>query len=363
MQTNRLSYLSRAYQLLFVLIGSTVVLYYGRSLLIPLAYALVLALLLLPLCQRLEKWGLNRALAAVIGILLLAGFFTAIFYLLSWQLRDILQDSGQLKEKINALVAQVQAGIASRFGLPKAKQQKLLEGSNAGMLSSLTGMVNGLLGTLVDIILVLVYIFLLLEFRDHLRSALLKAVPESQRENVKKLVGEAGGVAAHYLLGLLLMIACLWVMYGIGFSVVGVKYAIFFALLCGILELIPFFGNITGTTITVCMGLLQGGDFGLIAGILVTYGSVQFLQSYILQPLVVGREVNLNPLFTILCIVIGDAVWRISGMVLAVPLFGMLKITCDHFEPLKPYGFLLGGTEKRNRKENLIQKLRRWVHK
>jgi hypothetical protein len=58
----------------------------------------VVALLLLPLCKLLEKLGLNRAVAAVIGILLLAGLFTGLFYLLSWQLRDILQDSGQLKE-------------------------------------------------------------------------------------------------------------------------------------------------------------------------------------------------------------------------------------------------------------------------
>jgi predicted PurR-regulated permease PerM len=349
MPTLNNSYLTRACQLLFIVVGGTVVLYYGRSLLVPLAFAWVLAFLLLPLCRRLEAWLLPRPLAAVLRILLLAGFFTGLFYLLSWQLGGIMQNGAELKTKINESVSQAQNWLAAHFGLPKTKQRELLSSGNNGMAASVAGFVNGLLGTVVDIILVLVYIFLFLEFRDHLRAALLKMVPEAQRQNVGRLLGEAGGVAQQYLLGLGLMIACLWVMYGIGFSLVGVRYAIFFALLCGTLELIPFFGNITGTLLTVCTGLLQG-DFGLIAGILITYGSVQFIQSYILQPLVVGREVDLNPLFTILCIVIGDAVWGIPGMVLAVPLFGMLKITCDHFEALKPYGFLLGGTPKKRHK-------------
>lgn len=352
-------HLTRACQLLFVIIGSTAVLYYGRSLLVPLAFALVLALLLLPLCRRLEDYGLPRPLGAMLSILVLAGFFTGLFYLLSWQLSDIMSDSGQLKEKINSLIHEGQDNLSRKLGLPRAQQKQLLQQGNNSMVASLTGLINSLLGTVVDIILVLVYIFLLLEFRDHLLSALLRAVPENQRDNVRRLTGEASGVAGQYLLGLALMIACLWVMYGIGFSLISVRYAIFFAILCGTLELVPFVGNITGTLIVVCMGLLQGGNFSLIAGILITYGSVQFIQSYIIQPLVVGREVNLNPLFSILCIVIGDAIWGVPGMVLAVPLFAMLKITCDHFESLKPYGYLLGGAPRKRKNAGWLERLRK----
>jgi predicted PurR-regulated permease PerM len=341
------SYLTRACQILVVIIGTTVVLYYGRSLLVPLTFALVLAMLLLPLSRRLESWGLHRALAAVVCILLLVGFFVLLFYLLSWQLADVVQNGDQLKQKAAAMLGQAQDYLATKLGLPKSQQKEMLKGGNGNLLDSVSGIVANLLGVVVDMILVLVYMFLMMFFRSHLITALLKAVPGGQQQNVRQVASEAGQVAQQYLLGLVLMIACLWVMYGIGFSIVGVRYALFFALLCGTLELIPFFGNVTGTLATVCMGLLQGGDLNLIVGILITYGSVQFIQSYILQPLIVGGEVNLNPLFTIFCIVVGDAVWGIPGMVLAVPLFGMLKITCDHFEALKPYGYLLGGAPKK----------------
>jgi predicted PurR-regulated permease PerM len=102
---------------------------------------------------------------------------------------------------------------------------------------------------------------------------------------------------------------------------------------------------------------VQGGDFNLILGILITYCLVQFMQTYILEPLVVAQEVNINPIFTIIGIVAGETLWGVPGMILAIPLIGILKIVFDHFEPLKPYGFLLG-TEKNKKSGGLIDKIK-----
>jgi predicted PurR-regulated permease PerM len=73
---------------------------------------------------------------------------------------------------------------------------------------------------------------------------------------------------------------------------------------------------------------------------------VQFIQTYVLEPLVVGAEVNINPLFTIMGLVAGEVLWGIPGLVLAIPLLGIAKIVCDHVEPLKPYGDLIGQEKK-----------------
>ena len=101
------------------------------------------------------------------------------------------------------------------------------------------------------------------------------------------------------------MIVLLWVMYGVGFSLVGVKNAVFFGVICGLMEIVPFIGNITGTAITVISSMSQGADTNMVIGIIVTYGIIQFLQTYIVEPLVVGAEVKINPLFIIIGIVIG----------------------------------------------------------
>ncbi|HEY4198862.1 MAG TPA: AI-2E family transporter [Mucilaginibacter sp.] len=359
MQKSRLNYLQKTSNILFILIALTAILFFAEPLLAPLAFALVLSMLLTPLSKKLEKWGFNRGVAAVISIMALILTFVIIIGLLSWQMSNITQDLDQIKSRLSDVTGQMQAFISSHTGIKVKQQQEMIKnadtGSPLGMLAQTTG---NFLGFLVNMILVLVYIFLILYFRDHLMKFIQKAVPADEKENVAGLVHEASHVSQQYLGGLAIMIMTLWVMYGIGFSIVGVKYAIFFAILCGTLEIIPFIGNITGTTLTVLMGVVQGGDLKLIAGILITYGLVQFIQSYILQPLIVGKQVDLNPLFTIVSIIIGDAVWGVPGMILAVPVFGMLKIFCDHFEPLKPYGFLLGGDGNDKKSSGIIEKIK-----
>jgi predicted PurR-regulated permease PerM len=353
------NYLPRISHVLFIIIAGTAILYLAKPVLVPLAFALVLAMLLIPLCRRMEKAGVNRALAVTASILLLLLTIGVIIGLLSWQLSSLMDDMNNIGQRLDAMVRKVQQFISAHTGINKSKQNEIVEQANKEGSGSMVSQVTSIImGGLVNVILVLVYIFMLMYFRTHLMQFIKKAVPATQRGNVSDLISEAGNVSQQYLIGLSQMIITLWIMYAIGFSIAGVKYAIFFAILCGTLEIIPFVGNLTGTAITVLMGVVQGGDFKVIAGILITYGLVQFIQSYILEPLVVGKGVNLNPLFTIVGIVIGEAVWGIPGMVLAVPIFGMMKIFFDSFDSLKPYGFLLGCDDKEKDSPGMLEKLR-----
>jgi predicted PurR-regulated permease PerM len=61
--------------------------------------------------------------------------------------------------------------------------------------------------------------------------------------------------------------------------------------------------------------------------------------------LILGPQVKINPLFTIIALIVGELIWGIPGIILAIPLTAILKIICDHIEPLKPYGFLIGEIE------------------
>ncbi len=108
----------------------------------------------------------------------------------------------------------------------------------------------------------------------------------------------------------------------------------------------PFVGNLTGTGPTVLMVLTQGGSSGMLIGVVATYLLIQFGQTYVLEPLVVGAEVNINPFFTILAIVAGELVWGIPGVIVALPLTGILKIVFDHILRLQPYGYLIGEDKK-----------------
>jgi len=294
-------------------------------------------------------------------------FFIAIvagiIALLAWQLTDFIGSIQQLEQMVNSAIRRVQQMIHQAFSITPKEQTEIVKqqsqhGGSSGLASTLVSTVTGIA---VDVILTLVYIFLFLYFRGHIRNFIYKIVPQDERSNTRKVITDSAKVGQQYITGVGSMIVILWIMYSIGFSIVGVKSAIFFAILCGLLEIIPFIGNLTGTAITVLLTIAQGGNTGMVAGVIITYAIVQFIQSYLLEPLVVGSEVNINPLFTIMVLVLGELLWGIPGMILAIPLLGILKIVFDHIEPLKPYGYLIG--ENKKKQTGLLDKLRKKVRK
>jgi predicted PurR-regulated permease PerM len=251
-------------------------------------------------------------------------------------------------------VAQLRQFATNTFGISEQKQEQIIQQQQQSSTGRLSTMMSGFFSSfgsfLTDFLIVMVYIFLFLLFRTHLQRFVLKLVPKQEQGNAQTIMHDVRRVSQKYLTGLALMIACLWVMYAIGFSIVGVENAIFFAILCGLLEIVPFVGNLTGIAITLLMTLAQGGNTNMLIGILIIYAVVQFTQSYLLEPLIVGHEISINPVFTIVGIVGGELLWGIPGMILALPLLGMIKIVCDHIEPLKPFGYLIGEEKKKDAK-------------
>jgi predicted PurR-regulated permease PerM len=327
---------------LFLLFGIIAGLYFAREFLMPLAVAGLLAALFLPMCRWMERKGMNRLVAAIVCVILLLLVIAGIFTLIGWQVSELAQDFSSIKQKGTEAVSKVQESIYSKLGITEKKQKEVLEkqGSNAG------GMVTAITGSLVAVftgfILMSLYIVLLLYYRAHLKEFVLRLAPQQQKPEVRRVLEQTAEVSHQYLMGLTKMIMCLWVMYGIGFSLLGVKNAIFFAILCGVLEIIPFIGNITGTTITVLVAAIQGSSPAVLGGILGVYLLAQFIQGSVLQPIIVGPQVKINAFATVVALVLGELIWGIPGIMLAIPLTGMFKIVCDHIEPLKPYGFLIG---------------------
>ena len=349
--------LTRSVQVLLFSILLVVALYYGKSFLIPVAFAGILSMLLLPVMEWLERKRFPRALAVLCAVLLIIAAVAGIIGLISWQVADLAKNASQLESNVMQKIAQLKQFVASSMGLSPQEQQQMLQKQQSGSNASqqVTGILATAGGILTDFLLILIYIFLFLYYRSQLHTFALKLVAKEKQAQAEVVLDKIEKTSRNYFTGMMLMIMCLWVMYGIGFSIVGAKNAIFFAILCGILELIPFVGNLTGTAITLLVNVAQGGDSTVLIGIIITYAVVQFLQSYILEPLVVGDKVSISPLFTIGGIVAGELIWGIPGMVLAIPIIGMTKIICDNIESLKPYGYLIGEEENKKSKKKGIK--------
>ncbi|GAA4792867.1 AI-2E family transporter [Olivibacter ginsenosidimutans] len=347
------------YTLLFVVL-STAILYLSSSFLIPVVLAGVLAMLFIQLCNALERKGLKRGVSSLIAVLLFILAVAIIIGLLSWQLTNFSENIEQMKERMLSLLQQFKNWLESTVGITDQQQRAIIKQQGDATAHSTRNMLTNFaaktLGLGINTILVLVYIYLLLFYRSRIKQFILKLVPPKNYKETEKIISQAARVSQQYLGGLAGMIVLLWILYGIGFSVVGVENALFFAVLCGILEIIPFVGNITGTATTVLAVVAQGGKSDMIIGVIAVYLLVQFFQTYILEPLVVGNQVNINPLFTIMALTAGELIWGIAGMVLAIPVLGIIKIICDHVPSLTPYGYLIG-TEPKT-KHKWVQKIK-----
>ena len=122
------------------------------------------------------------------------------------------------------------------------------------------------------------------------------------------------------------------------------------------LTVIPYLGTVLGGLFPVMMGLLtQDVQTALWAGVVMV--AVQTIDNYFIEPNVVGGEVNLNALWSILSIIAGGMIWGVSGMILFLPLFGIIKIICDHVEALKPVGYLMGDSNGKK-----PSRLKEWIN-
>ncbi|TAL57182.1 MAG: AI-2E family transporter [Bacteroidetes bacterium] len=311
----------------------------------------------------MERKKVLKGLAALICLLVLLMAIAGVVSVLGWQISELTKDITLIKQQVVEIGSRVQLYIFNHFGISAFQQTQLLKEEQP----SYTGIIQMMAGSLayfyVNFILVLAYIFLLLYYRSHIKHFILKLFLHSRQKEMEHVVDRVTHVSQQYIVGLSKMIVCLWIMYGIGFSVLGVKNALFFSFLCGLLEIVPFIGNITGTILTVLVAAVHGASFPMLGGIIGIYGAVQFIQGWLLEPILVGPQVKINPLFTIIALVIGQLVWGIPGIFLAIPITAMFKIVCDHIEPLKPLGFLIGETETRKREQGFIKKIRSWFQK
>ncbi len=344
--------------LLFLVIGA---LYFGAPFLVPITFAMFFSFLLLPLVLWLQARGLGHGLSVFLALLLLMFVFVGVGWLVGWQLSNMMTDMQAIKDNFSLKSHQVALYINNTFGISIAKQQEFIQQKTSLLGSAISTTVASMGAILTKTIIVLVYTFLFIYYRSHFRRFLLLLMGRGDQAKAMEVTDDAGVVTQRYITGLASMIFCLWIMYGIGFSLIGIKNAVFFAILCGLLELIPYIGNLAGNLITIFGVIIQNGSNFMILEVLIVYSIVQFMQTYLLAPLIVGSVVRINPVATIAGLVAGELVWGIPGMVLVIPLLGIVKIAFDHIESLKPFGFLLG--EDHPSKTPFLERVKGWFGK
>ena len=126
------------------------------------------------------------------------------------------------------------------------------------------------------------------------------------------------------------------------FWLIGIKYAVLLGLLVGLFNIIPYLGIFAALVLSVLITFATGPiENAVWVGVSVI--AIHIVDSNFLLPTIVGSKVRLNALITFLGIILGEMMWGLSGMFLSIPIIAIFKIIFDRIEPLKPWGYLLGG--------------------
>ncbi|MDR9457195.1 MAG: AI-2E family transporter [Salegentibacter sp.] len=319
----------------------------------PLVIAIILALLLIPLGNLLEKGPLNRSVSSLLSTILLFIVSLGVFALISLQIKSFVDDWDKITETMKPKVEQFTAYIYEHTPVSKEDFDKYREENDIGsMVTSMDSgkrafnFFNSVMSFISNYLLTFIYIFFLLNYRSRFKKFILKLFSDEKKEEVKEIITETAHIGQYYLRGKLILISLLSVFYSIGLGVSGVDNFILISILAAFLTLIPFIGNIIGMGLAVIFGYLTQGETGILIGIVITFTIVQFIESYILEPYIVGDKVDIHPFFVILAIILGNMVWGVMGMILAIPVLGILNVVFNNVPAMKPFGYLLSTDSK-----------------
>ena len=328
-----------AYLLLVVVLGALVA-KEGSFIFVPLLWAVFFAFALYPISSWLEGRRCPRGLAIGLSILLVSMLAFGIFYLLLNQVFGLIGDIPEIGENVKGKLVRYSDQVNLFMGEGWMESYSSADMSSIFQLLDVneTLFATGKSLTLIGIIPL--YTFLLLYYQDFFIEFLVRYTSKNQQA-ILHWVNDSGQVIQSYLVGMIRVTGIVAILSGLFFYFIGVKYFILFAVFIAIMNLIPYAGVFLSSVFAIAYVFLTTDSLGYPFLTFVSLWGIQLLENNIITPLVVGSKVKVNALAVILAILLGGWLWGISGMVLFIPLVGVLKITLERSTSLKAFGFLL----------------------
>ena len=342
-------------------------LYYGSSLLIPLTFAIFFATLILPIILWFErKTGAGKTTSSFLGTFLIFFGVGILMFFFVQQLGIFLQDIMESKDDILNYFQDLQSKAAEITGFSMQQQEQLIQDSFTQILNVTQSYVSGILtqvtSILFNFLLVLILMFLLLLNRQKFVKFLMMYISKERQEETREIIRKTRRVAHKYLWGRIQVMTILALMYLVLFTAYDLRHAGLLILFGALITVIPYIGPFISGTIPILFLIIFGGTSAEIISFTILITIIQLIESYVLEPVIIGSEVEQSPLFIILAIIIGGMIWGPAGLILFVPLFSILKILFDHTKGMEPVGFLIG-YERPGSGEGFFEKIKRKLRK
>ncbi|REL33009.1 AI-2E family transporter [Rhodohalobacter sp. SW132] len=332
--------------ILFGLCLVVLIMSYGRFILMPLAFAALFSMLLSPVIKRFETWKMNRSMSILLALLLITIFLAGLITLITIQ---IIQFSDSLADFADEFIGTSYSGIhfiEGITGISVDRQTEYLKGGLETLFETggefMSSLADATMGTLIFLGLLPIFIFFMLYYKEMYKTFLEKTFSKSRNSDIHIVIKRVQRVTQNYLVGLFTVIGIMAVLNAVGLFIIGLDHAIFFAVFASFLTIIPLVGSILGALPALIYAFLFGETFWLPLLVVIVFSTVQLIESSVLTPKIVGSRVSINPFVAIIVLLIGAELWGIAGMILFIPLIGILRVGFSQVQELEPYGYILG---------------------
>ncbi|HBB30880.1 MAG TPA: AI-2E family transporter [Cyanobacteria bacterium UBA8803] len=304
-----------------------VLLWQLSSLIVILMIAIVLAATLAPIIERAERLNIPRWLAVLLVYLSLL----AVLMLLGLSLGPTVIDQiERLLKRLPTYLEVLQSlidSLATRLGIIEPRVSQFFDpqtltswaiGSSQELVVRSYGVTRGFVGGVISLILAFVLSGYMLSGSNNLIKGLVSLFPKPWDERLAAQVKPMSRRMGSYIQGRLLVSVILGIAISIGLLFLGIsEFALGLGAIAGVTDLIPFFGPILGAIPALIVALAQGG--WTFFWVLLLFAIVQNLETYVLDPLLVGSSVRVHPLYQLLAVVGGAQVLGIIGALIVPP--------------------------------------------
>jgi predicted PurR-regulated permease PerM len=333
---------------LYIGLGLGAILYLGRYVFIPLAYGLLVALVLHPMVSRMEARGVPRWAAIGIG---LAGFgllFGMLVGLLVHQLNMFMTALPALAQSAPARTGTfwvwVNKVLAELGGTHHDEWWAPLVNALPGRIAPYLGTVlSALFGMLFNLFIIPVFSALLLYHRRTYVEVLSILVDPDWAPRLPALLHRVTGNFARFILGMAQVYLIVGALNCVGFLLLGVPNAILFGMLTAVATMIPYAGIIISSLLPITLAWTTTGSIWMPVGVIAVLAVVQYLEANLIFPKVVGGKLGLNTMASLLAIFVGGLIWGVAGMILFLPFLSIVKLIGEEIPEWKPLHLLLGG--------------------
>jgi predicted PurR-regulated permease PerM len=349
-------------------------LYFGRSVAVPLAVAVLLCVVLTPTVRRLENLGAGRfALGRIPAVLIVSAAVAAGFLAVGWlvgtqgralaehfpEYRRVLIDKlHEIREPIASLerAAREVEAAATPSDPAAARRVEVVSADSklVGFLSSWVGSLASLIGTAGLVVVLL--IFLLIE-REDLRNRLIRVAGLANMRVATSALGDATRRMGRYVRSLMLLNLGHGVIAGAGLWMLGLPGAPLFGLLTALMRFVPYVGPWIAALVPIALSIAVSETWTLPLAIAGMFTAMELVSDYAFEPWLLGTSVGLSPFGVILSAIFWAWLWGPIGLVLSTPLTACLVVLGRHFPRFEGLSVLLSDSEPLQPAERFYQRL------